>query len=50
MDATSSCSFEVPSSTTPGLPEEGGGAVDLAMHLHNLDFKDASTLLRSLGV
>jgi hypothetical protein len=27
-----------------------GGAVDLPMHLHNLDFKDATALLRSLGV
>lgn len=28
----------------------GGGAVDLAMHLHNLDFKGATALLRSPGV
>ncbi|KVP39741.1 hypothetical protein WJ87_06030 [Burkholderia ubonensis] len=32
------------------LGRGGGGAVDLAMHLHNLDFKDATALLRSLGV
>ncbi|WP_244223012.1 hypothetical protein [Cupriavidus lacunae] len=32
------------------LGRGGGGAVDLAMHLHNLDFNDATALLRSLGV
>ncbi|WP_456805328.1 hypothetical protein [Cupriavidus sp. CP313] len=32
------------------LARGGGGAVDLAMHLHNLDFKGATALLRSLGV
>lgn len=28
----------------------GGGAVDLAMHLYNVDFKEAVALLRKLGV
>lgn len=32
------------------LARGGGGAVDLAMHLHSLDFKDATGLLRSLGI
>lgn len=32
------------------LARGGGGAVDLAMHLHNLDFQGATALLRSLGV
>lgn len=32
------------------LGRGGGGAADLAMHLHSLNFKDATGLLRSLGV
>ena len=32
------------------LQHGGGGAVDLVMHVHHLDFKRATDLLRRLGV
>ena len=32
------------------LKRGGGGAVDLVMHLHNIDFKNATSLLRRLAV
>jgi hypothetical protein len=32
------------------LKRGGGGAVDLVMHLHNVNFKNATALLRRLGI
>jgi hypothetical protein len=32
------------------LKRGGGGAVDLVMHLHNVDFKGATALLRQLDI
>ncbi len=32
------------------LKRGGGGAVDLIMHLHNVDFKSATALLRHLNI
>jgi hypothetical protein len=32
------------------LKRGGGGAVDLVMHLHNVDFKGATALLRHLNI